>query len=110
MNAQMLAIFVAAVIGAIGGLLYLIVPPNEVSVLNNWLDKFVQAGKRAFAGAIAGAIFSPGLYVVVKANGWQLDWTLLAVLISIMSAGYFGIDIVKAVLQKPETVPGIGRG
>jgi len=110
METQLAAILLAVIIGAIGGLLYLIVPPNEVSVLNNWLDKLVQAAKRAFAGGVAGAIFSPGLYVVVKTNGWQLDWTLVAVLISLMSAGYFGIDIIKAVLQKPETVPGIGRG
>lgn len=109
METQTAALLVAAIIGAIGGLLYLIVPPNEVSKLESWLDKLALAVKRLVVGAIVGALFSPGLYVVVK-NGWQLDWTLIAVLISLLSAGYFGVEIIKAVLQPPETTPGVGRG
>ena len=109
MNAQMLAIFVAAVIGAIGGLLYLIVPPNELRVLKNWTDKLVLATTRLFVGAIVGALFSPALWAVVQ-NGWHLDWTLIAALIGLLSAGYFGMEIIKALLKQPEAVPGIGRG
>jgi type III secretory pathway component EscT len=109
MNAQMIALFVAIILGAIGGLLYLIVPPNEVRSLKNWTDILVLAAKRMFVGGVAGLLFSPMLWVIVKA-GWNLDWTLIAALIGLLSAGYFGIDIVKAVLNRPEAVPGIGRG
>jgi hypothetical protein len=109
MNTQMIALFVAIIVGAIGGLLYLIVPPNEVRALKNLTDKLMLAATRMFVGAIAGLLFSPMLWVIVKA-GWNLDWTLIAALIGLLSAGYFGIDIVKAVLHQPETVPGIGRG
>jgi hypothetical protein len=110
MDAQLLAVIIAAIVGAIGGALYLIVPPNEVRVLSDWLDKFVLAGKRMFVGMIAGVLFSPALYAVVKDTGWHLDWTLIAVLVALLSAGYFGVEIVKALLQKPNTVPGVGRG
>ena len=110
METQIAALLVAVIVGAIGGLLYLIVPPNEVRVLSNWLDKFVLAAKRMFVGGVAGALFSPGLYIVVKTNGWQLDWTLIAVLVGLMSAGYFGIDIIKAALHQPLEVPGQDHG
>ena len=109
MDAQMLAIIVAAVIGAIGGALYLIVPPNEVRTLKNWTDKLMLASTRVFVGAVVGVLFSPVLWIVVE-GGWRLNWALIAALIALLSAGYFGMEIIKTVLQKPNTVPGIGRG
>jgi hypothetical protein len=105
-----LAVLLAAIfVGALGGALYMIVPPKETRTLKYTTAYLVAIAKRVVAGGIVGALWSPVLNEAVKNSGWSLDWLLITALVSIMSTGYVGIDVLKAALESRK-VAGNDRG
>lgn len=87
------ALVLSAAIGAVGGLVYFIVPPAVTEC------KIGEMLKRLIAGGIVGALMSPALVGVLDAADGELSYPVMVGVAGIMAAGYMAIDVLKSMLK-----------
>lgn len=87
-----MTILIAGLLGLLGGLLHIVIPPYE--------GEWKSALRRLFAGFFIGAVM--GATILPDPSTFQLPSTeVAAYLTALITSGYVAIDLIKQMMEKP---------
>jgi len=88
-----LTVLIAGLIGLVGGLLHIVIPPYE----NEWKSMIRKLFAGFFIGVFLGATVLPDPSTLTLPS-----MSIAAYVTTLITTGYVAIDVIKQMLEKPE--------